>query len=119
MNLKDNIKLKPYLLLYGNLLIYSFSTVCSKMASGYPFLSLGFIVFYGLVLTSLMIYAVLWQQVLKRLPLSVAFANKSVTIIFGMLWGAIFFGEPIKINMLIGCAVIIAGVYLVVSEDDH
>ena len=67
---------KDYLLLHGMLLVYSFCAVCSKLAAGYPFLSLGFCICYGTELLLLAGYAVGWQQILKRLPLTAAYSHK-------------------------------------------
>ena len=61
------------------------------MAAGYSFLSLPFIFWYGLVILNLGIYAVVWQQIIKHLPLTTAYANKAVTIVWGILWGSLFF----------------------------
>ena len=64
-------------------------------------------------------YAIIWQQILKRMPLTVAYANKPVTLIWGIIWGALIFGEKITVNMLIGAAVIFAGIYLVTGETEE
>lgn len=58
------------------------------------------------------IYAVLWQMVLKRVPLSAAYMMKSVTVIYGMMIASQLFGEHISIKNLAGCALIIAGIAL-------
>lgn len=110
-------KAKTYLMLHGIVLLYSLSAVCSKMASGYEFLSLGFIGWYAGTLVLLVVYALVWQQVLKRLPLTTAFANKGVTIIWGILWGVLLFGESISLTMIIGAALVFTGVLLVVTND--
>ena len=62
-------------------------------------------------------YAIAWQQVLKRLPLVTAYANKAVTVIWGLVLGSAFFQEKITLQKVIGAFIIIFGVYLVVSED--
>lgn len=113
---KGNLKI--YILLYTNIIIYSLGSLCSKLASGYPFLSVFFILYYGFTLLSLSIYVLLWQQVLKVLPLTVAYSNKSITIILGMLWGVLIFEEQIRLNMIFGSLIIIAGVWLVVESDE-
>ena len=89
----------------------------SKLASGQQFLSLNFIMMYGGVVLLLMVYAVLWQQVLKKLPLTVAFANKSAVMIWGMIIGAIMWHEKITWLMIVGTIIIVVGVCLVVMED--
>lgn len=62
-------------------------------------------------------YAIIWQQILKRMPLTVAYANRPVTLIWGIIWGALIFGEKVTWNMIAGAAVIFAGIYLVTGED--
>lgn len=74
-----------------------------------------FIMLYGLVLVCMGIYALVWQQVIKKLPLNVAFANKSVTVIWGMVWGCIFFHESITSKMVLGALIVIAGVIMVIT----
>lgn len=108
---------KSYVLLHSILLLYSFCSVFSKMASQQPFLSFPFVAYYGLMLAALMAYAFLWQQVLKLLPLTTAFANKAVVMVWGMLWGYFFLGEKITLAMILGAAIVFAGVVLVVSDD--
>lgn len=90
----------------------------SKTAASKPLFSPSFFFFYAIVLGILFLYAVLWQQILKNLPLTMAYANKAVTTIWGMLWGMVFFGEKLSLHMICGGLVIIAGIYLVVRSDD-
>ena len=108
---------KVFIALHLLLLFYSCSSVLSKLAAGKEFLSWVFIVCYGGMFMILVVYAVGWQQILKRLPLTVAFANKAVTLVWSMVFGALLFNESIKINQLIGCALAVAGVILFVKED--
>lgn len=108
-------KIKPYLILHLVLLFYSLGGILSKTASSKSFLSLDFILLYGGMLLILGVYAILWQQVIKKIPLNVAYANKAVTLIWGMIWGMIVFKEQITLSNLIGAAVVLAGVILMVS----
>ena len=80
-------------------------------------MSLKFLFFYGLVLVDLVIYAILWQQILRKLSLVTAYANKAVTVIWGVIWGLIIFQETITIWKIIGAVIIITGIYMVVVED--
>lgn len=107
--------LKPYLLLHTLLIFYSLGGILSKTASGKPFLSLDFILLYGGMLLILGVYAICWQQLIKKIPLNVAYANKAVTLIWGMIWGAAVFKEQITLSNIIGAAVVLAGVILMVS----
>lgn len=114
----NNIKVKDYLLLHVLLFLYSLNGVFSKLASQEGFLSKKFIFYYGLTLLGLFIYAILWQQILKKISLTTAFANKGVVIIWGIIWGNLFFAENIKINKLLGIILIIIGIYMVVKENE-
>lgn len=77
-----------------------------------------FIIFYGIVLVILFGYALVWQQLLKKLPLVTAYANKAVTVIWGLLWGTIIFKEKITLFNILGAALIILGIYVVVKADE-
>lgn len=113
---KESIRYIVYLHLL--MLFYSFGTVCSKLASGYPVLSKEFIVLYAAVIAILGIYAILWQQILKKMSLITAYANKAVTVIWGLVWGCAFFKEQLKVINIVGAAIIIAGVYFVVTGEE-
>lgn len=108
-------KVKPYFFLHLILLFYSLSGICSKTASGKQFLSFEFFLFYGLLLLIMLVHAVLWQQILKKIPLNIAYANKAVTLIWGMVWGAAIFKEQITLSNIIGAAVVLSGVLLMVT----
>ena len=100
------------------LMLYSLGGICSKLAGRYPLFSLPFFLFYGLVLLDLALYAIMWQQILKKVPLITAYANKAVTVIWGLVWGMLVFGETITARKVIGAAIIIAGVVMVVRSDE-
>lgn len=108
-----------HVLLYSTFIVYSLSSILSKLAGQQPFLSVQFILLYGGLLCLLFLYALLWQQVLKCFPLTVAFANKSVVIPLGMLWGWLIFGEEITWKMMLGVGIIVIGVCVVVSEHEQ
>ena len=42
------------------------------------------------------IYAIGWQQVIKRMPLTTAYANKAVTLVWGLVWGLLLFHEQLN-----------------------
>jgi drug/metabolite transporter (DMT)-like permease len=109
-------KIRPFLLLHVLLLLYSAGGICSKFAAAQDFLSLPFLRFYAGVLICLVVYAIGWQQVLRKMSLTTAFANKSVVFIWTFLWGMIFFSEKLTPGMIIGAILVIAGILLVVSD---
>lgn len=114
--MEKNKKINSYIFLHILLLFFSFCGVFSKLASQNEILSIKFIIFYVISILILGIYAILWQQVLKKFSLTTAFFNKAITIIWGMLWGIIFFKETITLNMIIGAIIVLIGVGLVVKD---
>ena len=97
--------------------VYSLSDVASKKASGTTFLSPGFVLLYAAVLGLLAVYAIGWQQVIKRMPLSSAYANRAITVVWGIFWGYVVFGEAVSVGKLVGAALIICGVVLFARAD--
>lgn len=89
------------------------------MASQYPVMSVPFILFYGGVLIILFGYAILWQQIIKKMPLVTAYANKAVTVVWGLLWGLIVFKERISFFNIVGVIIIVVGIVLVVKSDEE
>ena len=103
---------KRFLFLHFLLMIYSLSEVFSKLAAGEALLSAGFFLYYGLVLVILFLYALGWQQAIKHISLTSAYANKAVTTIWGTVWGVLLFGEKLSAGKLAGIALIVTGVIL-------
>lgn len=99
------------------LALYSVANIFSKLASGYRFGSVAFALCYAAVLVILAVYALGWQQAIKRMPLTTAYANKAVTIVWGIAFGALFFGEQVGPAKVAGAALIMAGVVLFGIED--
>lgn len=111
-------KRRMLILLHIILLMYSLGGICSKYAAKQEFLSHEFLFYYGIVLINLLLYAVLWQQILKKIPLVTAYANKAITVVWGLVWGFLFFEEPITIRKIVSSFIIIVGIYLVVSDKE-
>lgn len=114
-------KLKVLLVLHLLLVLFSFSGIMSKLAAGYDFMSLGFVLCYGGMLCLLGVYAIGWQQVIKRLPLTTAYANRAITVVWGLVWGALLFNESITAPKVVGALVVLAGVvlYATAGDDEH
>ncbi len=114
-------KILPYIFLHIIILIYSLSSICSKMAASKEFLSLQWTILYGLVILSLGVYAILWQQILKNVQLNIAYASKAVTLIWNSLWGILIFEETLTITNIIGDIIVVTGVFLIVigGEKKH
>lgn len=114
----NKTKWQDFIYLNLILFLYSLSTIFAKIASNHKIFSVAFIIFYCVVIFLLFIYALFWQQILKKIPLSTAYVNKAITIFWGMVFGKIFFGEKITIFMVIGSCVIFIGIYLVVTDNE-
>ena len=103
---------RQVILLHLFLIIYSLGGIYSKKAASENFLSTDFLLYYFLLLLCLVVYALGWQQIIKVLPLSTAFANKAITVVWGLVWGKLIFNENITVGKLIGIGFIVAGVVL-------
>ena len=113
-------KISPKLILALQLVVmlYTLSSVVAKMASGQAFLSLPFIVYYGVEILILGFYAIAWQQIIKRCDLSVAYANRSMAILWSLVWTVIFFHEALTVKNIIGVLIVFAGTMIVNSDGE-
>ena len=93
-------------------MLYACVSLFMKYASQQEFMSWNYTV--GLIgaIGVMGLYAVLWQQVLKRIELSVAYMFKGTSLIFVMLLAYVFFGEQITWNNMVGAIIIIMGIVL-------
>ena len=105
------------LLLQAVFFIYSISSIVSKIASDREIFSLEFCLLYGLDILVLGIYALLWQQVIKKFELSVAYANKAVTLLWALGWGIFIFREQITFFKAAGILLVMAGIFILNSEE--
>ncbi|MDO5445388.1 MAG: transporter [Eubacteriales bacterium] len=112
-------KQKHVLILHLLLMINSTSGIFSKLAANEEFLSIRFCLFYLIIIILLGIYAIGWQQIIRRLPLTTAFANKSVTVIWGIIWGSLFFHDSISVGKVLGAVLIVIGVVLFAKSDQE
>ena len=101
-----------YIFLVLSFFVYACSTIFSKQASKYDFLSPLYILFFAGSVGALGLYAVMWQQIIKRIPISDAYMFKGTSLIFVLLLSYVFFGEIITVNNVIGATVIICGIAL-------
>lgn len=106
------MKIIHYILLLALNLLYACISVVTKYASQQEFMSWNYTV--GLIgaIGVMGSYAVLWQQVLKRVELSMAYMFKGTSLIFVMLLAYVFFDEQITWNNIIGAIIIISGIVL-------
>lgn len=113
------LSLPMALFLQGAVIIYTLAGVCGKFAGNYDFLSLGFIIWFGCEFLVLGIYAVLWQQIIKRVDLSVAYVNRSLALVWSMVWAFLIFRSEstISLSNIIGVVIIVLGTLIVNSDN--
>jgi multidrug transporter EmrE-like cation transporter len=58
----------------------------------------------------------LWQQTLKRKPLSFAYSNKGICTLWSCLFGLFFSAKVLTPGKAIGIVVVLCGVWLVVER---
>ena len=116
MNKKNIFSVRSFLFMHASFLVYCIYPLLGKIATKYPLLSFQFIALYCVVFAVLFVYALMWQQVLKKISLTTAIANKSITIIWGMIFGLLFFGEKISVKMIIGAILILTGIFVLSTD---
>ena len=89
---KKKAKLKDIFMLQIVIAIYTLSTVCAKFASGQEFMSFQFILYYGLEMVILGVYAI--------------------------VWAILIFKDTVTIKNVIGVIIVIIGTMIVNSEDE-
>ena len=110
---KKKTKIRDICILQAVIAVYTLSTVFAKFASGQEFLS-----FYGIEILILGVYAIIWQQLIKKFDISVAYANKAMGLLWSIVWAILIFNETITIKNVIGVIIVIAGTIIVNSEDE-
>ncbi len=110
-------KLKTAVKLQAVVLIYTFASIFAKLASGEIFFSVTFFLFAGAELIALFLYALVWQQVMKKTELTVAYANREMYLLWSLLWAAAFFHEKITAANMIGCILVIVGTVVITADD--
>ena len=81
-------------------------------------MSFQFILYYGLEMMILGIYAIVWQQLIKKFEISVAYANKAMGLLWSIVWAILIFKDAVTIKNVIGVVIVIIGTMIVNSEDE-
>ena len=110
-------KIKDYLFLHLSVMMFSFTSVFSKLASrefndgGLKNPKLYVFVFCMFFVCAL--YALCWQKIIKKFDLNIGFANRSVYLLWSQLWAVTIFGEHLTVRNVIGLFIVLAGVIVV------
>ncbi|MCD7867809.1 MAG: EamA family transporter [Clostridiales bacterium] len=110
-------KIKRFLPLHLNILLFSFTGVFSKAASIYynrdGLSSPQVYLFLMLMLLNCFVYAIAWQKTIRSLELNVAYANKTIYLIWSQLWAVVIFHESLSWNNILGLLLVFLGVLIV------
>lgn len=109
-------KLKNIILLQGVVVVYTFSGIMSKKASEHGDDPVRFLFFFAMEFVILACYALLWQQMIKRFELSVAYANRSMAILWSMLWAVVFFDDHITMKNILGVLLVLLGTIIINTD---
>ena len=114
-------QLKKYIPLHLTILLFSLTSVFSKAASVRynrgglqdPMLWL----FLFLMMANCGVYALAWQVVIRKFDLNVAYANRTVYLIWVQVWAVLIFKESLCASNIVGLLVVIAGVLVVAFHE--
>ena len=96
--------------------LYSIISILSKIASSFLEKEIWMVMVILLImLIVLASYAFLWQKLLKKVDLSIAYVNKGMLLFWSMIWSVVIFREEITILNIIGTIIIFVGI-MVVNE---
>lgn len=113
-------KIKDYILLHLNIMLFSFTSVFSKLASVQfnkkGIWSIWLYVFLFLMLLNCFVYALAWQKVVRRFELNVAYANRTVYLIWSQVWAVMIFHENLTARNILGLLIVFVGVMIVSTQ---
>ena len=109
--------IKTFLMMQAIVFVYTLTGITEKYASimkgKYGLISIQVVFFLGLTVLLLGIYAIFWQKILKRVDLSIAYANKGFGILWSLVYSVLLFKGVITPANIAGIALICFGVWVV------
>lgn len=99
-------------------LFYAGISVIMKYTGLQQPLTIEWCVGFVLLVATLGVYAIAWQQILKRIELGVAYMFKGLSLFFIMVLLAICYGEPITPIKLVATGIIMVGVTLYAKSNE-
>ena len=103
-------KTVQYIVLVLVYLFYARISVIMKYTGLQQPLTIEWCVGFVLLVVTLGVYAIAWQQILKRIELGVAYMFKGLSLFFIMLLLALCYGEPITPMKLLSTGIIVMGI---------
>lgn len=102
-----------------SILIYTLAGIAGKFASMEDGITIKFMALYLGEIVILGLYAIIWQQVIARIDLSIAYANKGAALVWSLIWAIAIFEETVTVWNIIGIVIVIIGIALVNGKDDN
>jgi len=116
-NSSDNtISYKTIVVLLLVNLLFSTVSIAVKYTSMQQLFSMQYFIGVIVVIAMLGTYAIVWQQILKRVDITLAYMFKATGIIYVLLYSVFMFGETITVWNVIGASIIITGIVLFVKS---
>ncbi len=114
---------KNLILLHLCVVIFSLTGVFSKLASG-EYVSGGLTnpmlyLYLFLMFLDCFIYAICWQKMIKRFPLNIGYANRSLYLVWSQLWAVLIFHETLTVRNVLGMLTVLVGVIVVSLSAEH
>lgn len=117
VNVRQNkLTIGRIIFLCFSIAIYSLSGFFTKLAAGYAFISMPYLLCLIAVFGVLGIYAVLWQMILKRVPLSMAYPFRSLGVVYGLAIAGFAFHELITWQNILGGAIVMFGLFIMATD---
>ena len=110
-------KIKNILILQLVIVIYTVSSIMAKMAAVSESVSKMFL-FFSLDLLFLGIYAICWQQMIKRFPLTVAYGNRAIALLWSAVWAKMIFGEEISLKQMLAIGIVMIGIVILNTQKE-
>ncbi len=118
--MKKKVALKDILLLQLAVGIYSINTVIggfvgnSLKENGVMSVKTIGLLFFEVVVLG--VYAILWQQLIGKFQLSIAYANKAMTLLWSLMWSIVLFHEDVTVYKIIGVIMVMAGTIILNTD---
>lgn len=110
-------RLKYFIALHLCILVFSMTEVLGKFAAiAYKEEGLQSIRLYVCIILMLFVcvfYAFCWQKIIKHFDLHIAYANRSVYLIWSQIWAVFIFSERLTPRNIAGMLIVMLGVIVV------
>ncbi len=122
--MKQANKLFVWGLLGATILLQALTLILFKQAAitleTFSFVAIITNVFYLVSFSLFFVRSVIWQLVLKHLPLSIAYPAVSLNMVLLLIFGYLLFDETISWNNILGTLVMLMGVIMMnTRKEEH